>query len=40
MIKFLERVGQVARLIVETVYYIFRGDVELKITVKQMVELG
>ena len=40
MIKLLERIGEVARLIFETIYYIIRGDVEVRSTAKQMVELG
>ncbi len=40
MIKFFERIGSLARLLLETLYYIFRGDVEFKSTVNQMVALG
>lgn len=40
MIKLLERIGEVARLIFETIYYIIRSDVEVRSTAKQMVELG
>ena len=40
MIRFFENVGQIARLIMESIYHIFRGEVEFKNTAQQMVGLG
>lgn len=40
MIKFLERIGSITQLILQTVYFIFRGQAESKNTAKQMVSLG
>ena len=40
MIRVLEKIGQIARLIVETLLYIVRGEVNLRDTAKQMIELG
>lgn len=40
MIKILEKIGQIARLIAETLSYIIRGKVDFKSTTNQMVALG
>lgn len=40
MIKLLEKIGGIARLIFETLSYIIRGKVSLKSTANQMVALG
>ncbi len=40
MIGFLERIGSITRLLVETLYYVIRGDVEFRPTINQMVALG
>ncbi len=38
--RFFESLGQLTQLIGETLYYVMRGDVEFRNTLKQMVALG
>ena len=40
MIRFFEQVGQVTKLILETLYYVICGEIDFKEVVKQMLALG
>lgn len=39
-VRFLEQVGQVTKLIFETFYFVIRGEIDPRETVKQMLALG
>lgn len=40
VIRFFEQVGQVTKLILETLYYVICGEIDFKEVVKQMLALG
>lgn len=40
VMRLLEQVGQVTKLIIETLYYVIRGEIDFKEVVKQMLALG